>query len=811
MFKNFFVLAYRHFVRSPLTSSIELFGMTAGLTVFLLVALWVMNESSYDKHINHLDRIYRLEMTDEDAKLIASSFSPIAPALKAQIPAVEEAMRMRIFGWQATATTSNNLDAQSYFVGHKLYADPEIIDFLSVKFISGDPKTALARKHTAVITESLAETIFGISEAAIGNSLFFSNGMKQGVTITGVVEDVKNFHLPYQLIMSFASLEDHPGSKRYGFDDWNSWDNRFYAYLRVGEYSDINELENSIKKLVDANSGLKDDYTDFSLFPLSEVYFDDREAQYANYSLRGDKVKMLTYGSIALFALLIACINFINLNNAKSLERAREVGIKKVSGASRRTIFIQFLGEASLMCVISMILALIFTHTLLPQFNTIMNVDLSINLLMGFLPVTLLIGMLVFVSLMSGGFPALFISSFQPMQVIKGLQTKKGGKIDYQKLSLVIQFSLTIILIIGSITVYRQVHFLKNTDLGFDKNALVAFECSRENTVGKSDILKNLLAEHPNVISASHMRATPGHRTVDERSQAMFYHNGIEYYLPYAPVDENYFETLGLELIAGRFFDYRKSDKYWRYTPDNNVEGPGSVVLNETAVKNLGLTDPVGTKIQVGDDRDELYVIGVVKDFHLASLNKKIDPLIFFNSDLRFQMVVKIATQDMPATINFIQDEVARVTGKRPSPEFLDVRLNRLYGDDEKFAKLVGYFTIIGIIIAAMGLFGVASRAIKIRIKEIGIRKSLGASSGQILGLLLSSFIKVVLIAGVIAIPIGWYLTSNWLDNYAYHTDVTLWVFLAACGLTLIIALLTIFWNSWRASSMNPARLIRYE
>lgn len=423
--------------------------MTAGLIVFLLAIIWIFNEKSYDAFNEKADRVYRIEYTIDNKDKSSIVSNAIAPEVKLKLPEVENAVRFRVLTHKATFGLVDEPNAEVHKMGHKIYADPSFFDIFSFEFIAGDPKTALSKKHTAVISESLANTVFGNASSAMGKVVYFHSGLKQA-TITGVIKNRPNFHIPFKMLISIESLTDHPEYKERGL---NSWDGRWTlpTYLLLKENQNIPPLESKITSLVEEHGdqfrqrhSISENIS-FNLRPLRDIYFNGSVAGGADYANHGDKNKLLAYGSIAIITLLLACINFINLNHAKSLERAREVGIKKISGASRTNIFIQFLGEAILVCIAAMILSIIFTHTILPQFNLLMDSNLSIGRLFEFETLLSMVVGIVFVSLLSGGFPALFISSFQPIQAVKGIQIKKNKGVDYNKMGLTIQFVMAML------------------------------------------------------------------------------------------------------------------------------------------------------------------------------------------------------------------------------------------------------------------------------------------------------------------------------------------------------------------------------
>ncbi|MFY0653952.1 MAG: ABC transporter permease [Cyclobacteriaceae bacterium] len=804
MFKNFIILAYRHFVRSPLTSFIELFGMTAGLTVFLLILLWVDHETSFDQFNEKADRIYRLEMDYKDKKLCLHS-SIVSTLLKNNLPEVEKAVRLRVMG--NGNTMAYTVDARGtkkrYNTGQQIFVDHGFFETFSFEFISGNPKTALADKNTVVITESLARTIFG-KENAIGKII------SEKFIVTGVVKDVPNFHIPFKMLRSFQSLSEHKSYMNLGpqLASWNGWIHP--TYLLVNQNSKTSLLESKITKVLwthypyKREEDLSNSDISYHLRPLEDIYYNGGSVKENNYAIHGDRKKVAAYTTIAIFTLLLACVNFINLNSAKCLARAKEVGIKKVSGASSRNVFFQFLGEVFLICFVAMILALIFTHSSLPQFNELLNSRLSFEQLLK--PVVLIVMVLglILISMASGGLPALYMSSFLVVAAIKGLSKRRSGDFNRKKVSLIAQFVITIVLLVGSITTFRQVHFMKNADLalGNIKSTLITFslwEAPKE----QRETEKNVLLRHPAIEDISLVGAwsVPGTNRSTTLPSTTLKFKGIEHQLTRLGVDEDYMNTLDLELLEGRFFR-GGVDEY------DSVSRSYNILLNESAVKAIGLENPIGA-IGKGNGIN-VKVIGVVKDFHINSVNNPIEPM-FFNKGRYGAAIVKISSHNISSTIEFIETEVEKITGKKINVEILDQLYERQYNEENNFATLIGLFTTLAILIACLGLLGVATHAIKLRIKEIGIRKTMGASTLQILNLITLPFVKVIILSSVLAIPIAWIAMQSWLDNYPYRTDLPWWVFAVACGLTVAVAAFTIIWQSWRASSMNPARLIRYE
>jgi putative ABC transport system permease protein len=791
--------------------------MTAGLTVFLLILLWVFHETSFDEFNENKDRIYRVENVGANGERQAGLNSMEAPLMKQNIPEIEKIVR---FANRASDHIVYTLDEQNskdtYAGGPPIFIDNDFFDIFSFEFIAGNPKTALAQKNTVVITESLAMTIFGSTDP-IGKQLYSNDPKTPEVQIiTGVIKDRDNFHIPFKILYSYASLEEIWDNFNVHIDNWIAPVNDTYVMISPNVKVDV--LEKKISSLIsqhrpqDDKKVVQQDFK-YYLRPLADIYFNGSHVASAVNGLSGDSKKVLAYTTIAFFTLLLACINFINLNSAKSFERAKEVGIKKISGASRTAVFIQFLGEVVILCIISMVLALIFAHSLLPNFNQLMNASLSFSQLLNPLTFSAMILGLIIISLAAGGFPALYMSSFEPNKVIKGLPAVSGKGVNLKKINLIVQFSITIILLIGAITIFQQVDYMKNIELGFAKEYRAVFRFDGMLFPEKSEVVKRTLLTNPNIKSVSHAYAIPGRNKVENMPLSTLTFNGSKYELTWDGIDDDYLKTLDLEMSAGRFFEKnRKNDFYSWLHGQNNENNECNIVLNESAVKAIGLSQPIGTTGKLEElGFPKIKVIGVVKDFHVNSLNNPIKPMFYMWSARSYQMIVKMSSVDMTETLGFIESEVENITKTKVDIQFLDNVFDRQYKEDDNFSKLIGYFTALAILIACMGLLGMAMHTIKLRIKEIGIRKIVGASSFQILRLLMGSFVKIVVVSTILAIPIAWMAMEGWLGNYPYRIDQHWTVFAIACGLTIFIAMSTIIWQSWQASSQNPARLIRYE
>ncbi|MFY0624918.1 MAG: ABC transporter permease [Reichenbachiella sp.] len=803
MFKNFLTLAYRHFVRSPLTSFIQGFGLTAAFTVSILIMMWVVRELQADHFVAERDLVYRLESSDEQRERTAIISPSIAPLLKEYLPEVEEVVRIGV-----GPVTPNRLyrvkeGSKEFFPsGRSRSMDSSFYQVFPYEFISGNPQTALTNPRSIVISRRMAEGLFGTDDV-LNEWVFGPDSI--AYTISGVIDNIPHTHMPTDILGYFR-----PGGGGYsGHDVVKTW--RYPAhptYLRVRENIDIAQLEHKINLLVDEHrpAYFKEirPVQQFYLRPLKEIYLTNNDVLENGFFDHGNSNKVIAFATIAIMILILATINFINLNTAKSFERAKEVGMKRISGASHRQIFIQFIGEATLTATLSFLLAIIFVDTLLPYFNTLMGSDVSFLDMMNLHALIFLLLSWLGISLLSGVFPSLYIISLEPIMAVKGAVQRVKG-FNAKKANLIFQFALIMILIVGFTTAYRQIDFMKNRSLGFDIDNRVYFQYSDDAEGAKS--LKQSLLSNPNIFSATKTMTVPGVNNLSNGRTYKFNYLENEYNMNPLFVDEDFQETFGLKMAAGRFFS---KDHPLDYEAPGTKRKWVNTVLNETAVELLGLQNPVGSVFR--REGKDFRVIGVFKDFHLNSLTSPIPPVfVLWVSPWSKKMTVHISQHDQDQTLQFIAEQVQSRQEYQVTLRFLKDAFEAQYGNDENFTTIIGYITLLAIIIAGMGLLGVSAHSIKIRIKEIGIRKTMGASTIQVLILLVRGFVGVIIIATIIAAPIAWEIMDQWLQDYPYRIDQNIWVFAFAGGITILIAFMTVFWNSWRASSMNPARLIRYE
>lgn len=816
MIKNFFTLMYRHLSKSILNAFIGFFGMIFGLTAFLFILLWVTNELKFDQFNTDKEYIYRLELSDKSSQNRVMLPSIVAPLLKDNVPEIKNSIRLRILNSSQFVKNISDPDQDFIDAGRHTYASNDFFKTFSFQFLTGDSENALLKKGDVVITESLAKTIFGkidvVGETISGN-----------YNVTGVIKDEPNFHIPFKMVTSFISLED--GFKDLGYKTVDTWFFQYMpTYLKVSNNKNIKALEEKIASVLNQHRPDKvkeknGEYTCY-LRPLDDIYFKGGEAKEEGYAIHGNLKKVMAYISIVVLILVLVCINFINLNTSNYLTRVKEVGIKKISGATKKSLFFQFLGETMVMILLSFIAALIIVYRFLPNFNYLMYSDLKINSL--FTPINLIaifIGLVV-VSLFSGGLPSLYITSFNPIQILKGMLKDNSKKFKFTKVNLVVQFAMTTILLIITLTVYYQIDYMRGSDLGFVKEHKIYFPFDGRNPQ-KLNQLKTSLLSNPNILSVSStFYGTPAVSSSSDREKSKLEFNGNEYEANWVWADEDYLDVLDLTLLEGEFFNKRngfsfvhKSGKisttFSQDKSDPINEFISDIVLNETAVKLMNLEAPLESFIKMGARKCK--VIGVVKDFHLSSLDNRVTPLYFMKRG-GYEAIAKISSHNIPETLEFLRQKVKESTGADLlNIKFLDEEFDKLYRKDESFSKLLGYATLFTILIACMGLLGMVSQTITLRIKEVGIRKSLGSSTSEILMLFIKPIILLIMISTLIAIPVAWYISDDWLSDYPYNTGVNWWFFLFAFVFMLITTFSTVVWQCLKASAINPVELLRDE
>lgn len=800
MLKNYLKIAFRSLRKHKGYSFINISGLAIGMAVCILILIWVQNELNYDRYHEKADSICRVTM---DIELGSTLHTPVTltaagPALVRDFPEIVAAARIDRPN-SAVVKYGDNLFREAN-VG---YAENAIFDIFTFPFVSGDPKSALQAPYSVVITESMARKYFG-DEDPLGKILRIND--ERDFNVTGVVKDVPpNSHFTFNMLCSFQTyIKEGDVSD----DQW--FDVRFYTYLLLDENTDIKDLEQKLPGFIDKYLGeaMKSSGGSIKLFlqPLKRIHlYSDFER---DMSANSDITYVYLFSGVAIFVLLIAGINFINLSTARSSTRAQEVGMRKTLGAVRSRLIGQFLGESLIYSFISMILALVLLKLSLPFFNSTFGSDLSVNFVKAPWLMAAFLGLVVIVGLLAGSYPAFFLSSFQPVRVLKGFLKVGASSSQFRRVLVVFQFAISIALIIGTLIVYKQILFMKNTNLGFEKEHVVAIPRMSE-TIRKSyRTVREELSSLPGVIDvgASDLVPSRGHLVStflpegfpDDQMQTM----------DYMSVDTRYIPTMGIEIIAGRNF-----------SEDLATDVDESVIINETAAKKIGWEDPVGKRFVFrpppGQPGEATYrsVIGVVKDFHMQSLREKINPLvIFYDYDNLFTASLRLAPDNIMHTMALLKKKWEELDPNRPFYYFfLDDSFNDQYRREERLKNISFYFSLLAIFIGCLGLFGMASFTAEQRTKEIGIRKVLGSSVLGIVRLLAKEFMILVIVANVIAWPVAYWAMNRWLQSFAYREGISPLLFLFSAVLAGAIALITVSYQAIRAALTDPVQALRYE
>ena len=811
MLKNFFKTATRNLSKHKGFSFINIAGLTLGLTACLLIGLFVWDEKQYDQFIPAGDRVYRAY--DQDFRKEGTILTPRTPPMMAttlqqQFPEVEKTLRIMDMQSKSLFETG---DKRFYEEGG-LAAEPSFFDIFPLSLQYGSYSGLLNDPNSIVISQNMAQKYFGNTDP-VGKQIMVN---KDPYVVKGVLKnDGQKFHLKITYIIPMVRFLKDSQVPETLMHSWG-WQ-QFYTYIKLKPGTDINQLQAKFQQyfIKNAEPQLKIDGTKYLSFfqPLKNIHLYSSDfkmdiAQKGNISY----VRALTI--IALFILLIACFNFVNLATAKSLQRAKEVGVRKSIGASRLQLILQFTGETVLLGFVSTILAVGLTLILLPVLNQFTEKHISYSLFYNPLLILLLIALAFLTGLLAGIYPALVLSGFQPVKVLKGSisEAGAGSKTLLRHVFAVMQFSLSALLIICAIVVYRQVDYLHNKNLGFNKDQLLFFPIHSDNMLKNYQSFKNDLAQSTGVTSVSIGYGFPG--DIFATDQIIANHNGEQkaYSTAQLMVDEDYIKTLGLQIIAGRDF-----------SKDIKTDKDQAFIINETGVKELGygnaknaIGQPVAWKVWNNKNLDTLkkgQIIGVVKDFHFKSLFDKMSPAVLqIYPPAYWKVAVKIKGSNIPATINYVKGIWNKYSPEFPFEyKFMDENFDQMYKAEDKLKTLLTIFTGVAIFVGCLGLFGLAAYTAERRTKEIGIRKVLGASVNGLVVMLSGDFVKLVLIALVIASPIAWFLMSRWLQDFAYRVSISWWMFALAGCLSITIALLTVSYQALRAALTNPVKSLRTE
>ncbi len=778
-------LAARILYRQKFYGIITILGFALGIAVFLFISIYILDHYSYDRWVDKRDRIYRLEKADW--AVLGTAYGPF---MVRTLPEVENAARVSAGRHHSVLQHKDDL----FSVNNIVFADSTITDIFSFSFIAGDPESALTNPRSIVLTKSLSQTIFRTTDV-MGNVLRFND--MENLVVTGVIEDVDHFHIETAGLMPFHLLDEFYHDDENFLNHWGNWN--FLTYVLVAPNTDIEHLENKVNEIfyeeILATLGVEVE-RDFFLRPLSDVYFAD-DIKHVSPTLSGNKQTVRIFVAVAVFILLIAVVNFINLSTARSSLRAREVGVRRLLGSHRKNLVMQFLSESVLITTLAVILALVFVETGLPWFKSFADVSLHF-IDIGFLSMAgILIAGTIIVGVFAGIYPSIYFTSFQPVDVLKG-QTIRGKKgAFFRKALITFQFVISIILITSTIVISGQLRYMQEKDLGIRLEDNVVFSLNQQ-IFPRRDAFKSRLTEHHGISDIALSSQFPGQITWQE--SAMGNSDESKQYTMMT-VDAEYLSMMGIEPLAGRIFS--------RDYPSDHQE---SIVLNEQAVRYFeyegSYEDVVGQSFDNG-----LRIIGVVPDFHFNSLHNTIAPLvILWNDERSYNATVNINSRHFAGAISYIETVWHEFAPAIPFEyNILEEMFDRNYKHEKQLNTIFKIFSVFAIVIACLGLFGLSSFMAERRTRELALRKVMGADMSKLVFLLLKDFLKLVALAFVIAAPISWLFLTDWLDNFPYSISITAMPFIIAAVVAVSITMITVSYHAIRASLVNPGNVLKYE
>lgn len=791
MFKNYLKIALRNIFKYKTYSLINVTGLAAGLTCCICILLFVRYEFSYDKFHENVGNIYRVltkfsEPGPSGSNLFPATPSSLGPAIKENFPEVIKSARLK----KRTGLVrlkEKNLDNQIFY-----YADQEFLDIFDFPLISGNVNSALSQPYSVILTQEIADLYFG-SVNPIGQTITFDYraGLSHDYVITGVFKKLpQNSHLSFNYLASFSTLKDFFSM------DWNNL--AFVTYVKLQNNHDPEGLQNKFGSYLSKHVGPDYGYN-FELQPLTKIHL---FSSFDIFSSRKADIKTIyIFSVIGFLIMVIVCFNYMNLSTALSVYRTNEIGVRKIVGARRSQIIKQIWGESILFTLIAFCIALLLIKVLLPIFGAYLDRELSFSLLENLKTLSYVIGLMIFVGLVSGSYPALFLTSFEPVNTIKGNLTLKSKRSLFFRNSLVlIQFSISIILIISMIVMLNQMNFMKNKDLGYDRENIISLEVKDEKLLKNYDPFMNEINQYPNIMDVTASFDLPtgigsGARPFWEGQQ-----EEDNVLMERLFVDYNFLEFYGIECIEGRNF-----------MKESGTDAEEGFIINETAAKLLGWEHSAGKRFGYG--KKEGQIIGVVKDFHFASLHDKIKPLsIEINPHGYRYLSIKIGPDEMKNTLALIRNKWDEFSPGFPfSYAFIDDIIAEQYNSEEKLYTAIKSSTLLAIFFSCIGLGGLVSFSARSKTKEIGIRKVLGASAMGIITMHSRQFVKWIVLACFVAWPATYYFIQRWLQNFAYRIKIGIWIFIGSMILTLFIVLLTICFQTIKAATANPVDSLRYE
>jgi putative ABC transport system permease protein len=779
MYSNYFVTAFRNIYRHKIFSIIVVLGLTIGVAVFGLIFQYVRHELSYDKFNRNYEETYRLESPDW-----ALTGTAYGPEIAQQFPEVISSARVSC--WEGSGATIKSGDDLKK-LDNLVYADSGFFRIFSFSFVKGNPEHALDDPNSIILTESSAKKLFG-NEDPMNKSFLVNN--KLMMTVSGVIRDVDRFHLKISAVAPFVALKAFHDNEDF-LTTYSSWN--YYTYFYLKDHSDPVLLAGKINKFYKGHPNFGEEGARFSLRPLKEIYFTHIKNDFPQ--TKANHAMLRLYMIIALFILAIACVNFVNLTIALSATRSREIGVRKVMGARRTNLVTQFLGESVIYALIATEFSLVLMDLLRPLFNNLVQRQLALSSVSWMWVLLLILALPLLIGLVAGIYPALYLTRFKPMITLKCEKTRGRGSRFFRQALIVGQFTISIVLIIATLTVHKQLVFLQNADLGFSNENIINISLN-SSLMKNPETFKGMLLNNPDIKKVSLSTQSMENVTWQE---GMDVGNENKQYT-YLGIDAEFIPLMGMKILEGKNFT------------ENSRTDSGKVIINEEAVRYFGLKPPVTGQI-IGTGERRFEILGVVKDFHYNSLRNPIGPLIMSLQNKWLSTAnISVDSRHLPGAVSHIQK-----TWNFLSPDFLfdyrflDKSYEQLYKDEQRLSKLFLYLAILAIFIASIGLLGLSSFLAEQRIKEIGIRKATGDTTNGIIMMFTKEFVKWVLLSGIIAVPIAWYSMNSWLKGFAYHVSLDIWIFMVSCMIATVIAMGTTIMQTFRIASRNPVEALRYE
>lgn len=803
MLKNYILIACRNFLRNKIFTLVNTLGLATGLTCFILIAIYVKNELSYDKHHQHSEHIYRITLDGNfggnDIRT-ATTGGRVGELAENEIPEILNHTTV----FKAPQSVLLRIGEKQFYQDDILFADSGFFNVFSYDFLAGNPEQALTHPNSVVITESLAAKCFG-SEDPIGQIIEWDN--QYSMVVRAVVRDpLHNSHLNFSAL---ASLTTYQTDQRM----WHHVNSLSifitHNYIQVQAGTPVDLLATRLTEMI--QNHMRENIEQYNMRielvpqPITDIHLTSKLIQ--ELEENGDYSRIYIFSAIAVLILVIACINFINLSTAVSSRRAREVGIRKVFGANRPMLFRQFMLESVMITVLSMVVAIAAVEIIYPYFTDVSGITTDMVWFNEWNPAIIFLSLIFVVALISGFYPALVLSSYQPASVLKGKLFKSSQRPVFRNVLVITQFAISTMIIFGAVVIQQQMKFLSEKDLGIDISQVIIVPLRDRNLISRYETLQSELRSVPGVIDVSASSTVMG--TFDQRQT--YYPEGSTRQnaemLSYLQTDYNFLDVYQAELTEGRSFS------------ENRSIDSASVIINESMARKFGWDQPLGKHLILpggngsGNADPRYKIIGVVKDFHFTSLHNSIEPLLIeMNPSFFRNLNIRISEYNVKETLQELESKWLHLVPDRPFDYFFfDQRFSSLYRAEQKMSGIFVYFSLLALFIASLGLFGLALFTTERRTKEIGIRKVFGAPVKGIIYMLLGEFAQWVLLANLIGWPVAWYFMNDWLQNFAYRIQISWWIFLIPAIITFSIAIVTVSWQSFRTAVQNPVKALRFE